>query len=132
MEELEETDATDGFADDGDPAGKKRGRKRLGVEKKINANIYAIQKDIDYLLTWNEGSPTLAFAELIGILRKLHPRGRFSAPNIDPAARNAPGTKTDLKKQIKERDKVLQKLQAQLRRLGVEPEASLQPPAAKE
>jgi hypothetical protein len=96
---------------------KKRGRPTGTTtvdERKVNASIYATPTQIQYLLTWNEGGPTLAFGELLDELKKTRPRGRFSAPAIDPEARNRPGTKTDLKRKIRA-------LEKQLRAAGIQP-----------
>jgi len=98
-----------------------KGPRLKPEELQIDTNIYACRADIDFLLTWNQSSPSLAFSELIGKLRNFRPNGRFSSVPVDPESRNRPGTKTSLKREIKAREARIAALERQIRACGLEP-----------
>jgi hypothetical protein len=96
-------------------------------DKVQQTNITLAQSDIDYLLLWhntNYGSDdsvklsaalTSGAREVIERCRKVYPGGRLAGPPTPaPGARTAPGTKFDLKRQIKERDAEILSLRAEL------------------
>lgn len=110
------------------PVGK-RGRTPVPEEQKIrNLGICGKSADLVFLLTWNAANPSLAFSELIAEMRRVRPQGRHSAPVAPPGCKDRPGTKTSLKKRIKELEARTgelearaQALETQLRAAGIEP-----------
>ncbi len=97
-------------------------------EKVINLGICGKRADLDFLLTWNGANSTLAFSELIAEVRRVRPAGRHSAPIAPPGCKDRPGTKTSLKRRIKELEirageleTRASELEKQLRAAGIEP-----------
>lgn len=90
--------------------------------KPVHLNIYARPEDAEYLLTWSELNPTLAFAQLIEDMRKSRPGGRHSVPVMGGGieAKNRPGTKTSMKRYIAT-------LKEQLLAAGIEPAPETSP-----
>lgn len=107
----------------------KRGRTPVPDDQKIlNLGICGKKADLEFLLTWNTANPTLAFSELITEVRRVRPQGRHSAPVAPPGCKDRPGTKTSLKKRIKELETRTGELETrakdlerQLRAAGIEP-----------
>ncbi|WP_394794916.1 hypothetical protein [Armatimonas sp.] len=99
-----------------------RGRKKIPeAERIVNLGICGKRADLEFLLTWNVANPTLAFSELIGELRRVRPAGRHSGPVAPAGCKDAPGTRTSLKKRIKELETRTSHLENQLRAAGLIP-----------
>jgi hypothetical protein len=86
-----------------------RGRPQ-DPNKLIFRTIGLRQNEWDWLSAWNDGNVTYQMADLMARCVKCWPKGPQSVPVPEPGAKNAPGTKTSLKRRIKELEVRLQAL----------------------
>jgi hypothetical protein len=100
---------------------KKRGRRALPTgEKVINLALCGKESLLGYIQTWNSDKHK-GLEEMIEDMKKYRPEGRYSpiagGSKSAAEAKNAPGTKTSLKREIKACNQKIARLERENARL---------------